>query len=365
MTKPTDLPLWATIPDAAEDQYNIEPTEPQKEGGWSEGRTAPAPWFNWWMNLVYLWIVWLNDFESTVHTWSAAQTFHTVSVSNNFNTTGTADVTFGSSLRPLFSVGLRYSLDGILDVAFDYATVAYSKIAEKQLAGSSYKARLYWATQTADDKGWVMTENAKWDQTLDSGAGLWVRDDPASDANFFLLSGVAGFVQATSPAAAGTPFEHQDFFNTNATFRTLMPPGGVGARSVLQVANVSGVLETHFIEFLEQAAPVALTLPLGFSNSVNALGATETLQAQRLTDGQIRVHGLIQKSSAISAGDVIALMPGSFPPPPAHLTFFAYNISAGVANYINVHSSFGSALYFRGTGASASDIILIDFTYQP
>lgn len=71
MPKPVVDPLWATAPAVP----NVEPLLVEKQAGWPVGYEPPAQWFNWWMNLVYLWCVWLRDFEITAHTWTALQTY--------------------------------------------------------------------------------------------------------------------------------------------------------------------------------------------------------------------------------------------------------------------------------------------------
>jgi len=71
-TKPATLPEWATSGSAAV----LEPLLAEKQLGWVPGSRGPAQWFNWWMELVFEWMVWLEAFESDPHTWSALQTFN-------------------------------------------------------------------------------------------------------------------------------------------------------------------------------------------------------------------------------------------------------------------------------------------------
>ena len=56
MAKPTKDAEWAT---GAADI--VEPTLGQKQLGWVTGTKPPNGWFNWWMNLIHLWIVWLDS----------------------------------------------------------------------------------------------------------------------------------------------------------------------------------------------------------------------------------------------------------------------------------------------------------------
>jgi hypothetical protein len=55
--KPADLPEWGSGGSA-------EITEPSlgvKQVGWKAAVNPPTPqWFNWWMNLVFQWLAWVN-----------------------------------------------------------------------------------------------------------------------------------------------------------------------------------------------------------------------------------------------------------------------------------------------------------------
>jgi len=91
-TKPTNLAEWATGAAPI-----VEPTLPQKQAGWTPAFKPPAQWFNWWWNLVHLWIVWLDAFESEVHTWTAAQTFSARVISNFASSTQPAVLGFNTN----------------------------------------------------------------------------------------------------------------------------------------------------------------------------------------------------------------------------------------------------------------------------
>jgi hypothetical protein len=71
-TKPSTTPEWATGGGAAV----LEPLLAEKQLGWVPGSRGPAQWFNWWMRLVYQWMVWLEAFEAEAHTWTQQQTFN-------------------------------------------------------------------------------------------------------------------------------------------------------------------------------------------------------------------------------------------------------------------------------------------------
>lgn len=83
MAKPTNLAEWATGGGAP----ITEPLLAEKQAGWPVGYKPPAQWFNWWMKAVYLWIVWLNEYEITAHTWTALQTYSAGILSAAFGST--------------------------------------------------------------------------------------------------------------------------------------------------------------------------------------------------------------------------------------------------------------------------------------
>jgi hypothetical protein len=67
MSKPSDLPVWAT--DAsypagadpwAETDTKTEPSGGKQAEGFEPRERPPAQYLNWWMNLAYLWLAWLD-----------------------------------------------------------------------------------------------------------------------------------------------------------------------------------------------------------------------------------------------------------------------------------------------------------------
>lgn len=119
MAKPTNLALWATNVNypATADPIKVEPGAGVKAAGWAPQQRPPAQWWNWWMNAVYLWMVWLDAFESTAHTWTAAQVF---AVEVNF----AGIVNFnGTDLQTSFTNGFQSSGPGHFYGAVDIAGV--------------------------------------------------------------------------------------------------------------------------------------------------------------------------------------------------------------------------------------------------
>lgn len=62
MAKPTTNPEWASDADAP----IAEPTASKKGAGWLAAEKPPHQYFNWWMNLVYQWIAYLEGATDSV-----------------------------------------------------------------------------------------------------------------------------------------------------------------------------------------------------------------------------------------------------------------------------------------------------------
>lgn len=76
MAKPTDLSphlRWATVPLIPADV--TEPDTTHKDQGWQDAEEPPHSYFNYWMKLVYLWIVYLDNLTAEALTWTATETF--------------------------------------------------------------------------------------------------------------------------------------------------------------------------------------------------------------------------------------------------------------------------------------------------
>jgi hypothetical protein len=72
MAKPSILPRWG---DTAAPADVVAPNSSKQGSGWSNGELPPHTYFNWWQNLVYQWIQWLNGLLDTANAWTARQTF--------------------------------------------------------------------------------------------------------------------------------------------------------------------------------------------------------------------------------------------------------------------------------------------------
>ncbi len=56
MAEPTDDPVWAT-----DGGTTLEPSGGKQAAGWVVDEKPPARFMNWWMNLVYQWVVYLSS----------------------------------------------------------------------------------------------------------------------------------------------------------------------------------------------------------------------------------------------------------------------------------------------------------------
>lgn len=70
VAKPTDLAIWA---DGGGAEITV-PTSSKQHAGWLAEK-PPHQYFNWWMNIVYTWVLYLNDLANQAFTWAAQHTF--------------------------------------------------------------------------------------------------------------------------------------------------------------------------------------------------------------------------------------------------------------------------------------------------
>lgn len=75
MAKPTTIPRWADTVAGDVTKLN-EPPNGKKDVGWLVAEKPPAQWLNWLFYWLYLWVVWLRDYEDTSHIWSQLQTYN-------------------------------------------------------------------------------------------------------------------------------------------------------------------------------------------------------------------------------------------------------------------------------------------------
>ena len=71
VTKPSELPEWATGGGAD----IADPPTVYKQNGWVGAQHPPAQVFNWVLNLLYLWMAYLNDLSNQVWIWTNTHLF--------------------------------------------------------------------------------------------------------------------------------------------------------------------------------------------------------------------------------------------------------------------------------------------------
>jgi hypothetical protein len=71
MAQPSQTPDWNTG-----GSNRTDPPSGQKISGWTVNQTPPSSYFNWWMNLVYQWVLYLKNLTTEALTWGAFQTFN-------------------------------------------------------------------------------------------------------------------------------------------------------------------------------------------------------------------------------------------------------------------------------------------------
>lgn len=101
MAKPGTIPIWNSGL-----ANNVDPGGSKKALGWTNGEQPASSSFNWWMNLVYLWILWLNT-----------EAFDDMSV-NSLTVAGGASTPVGGAV--CLSVGTQSHFGGgvFLDAGF-------------------------------------------------------------------------------------------------------------------------------------------------------------------------------------------------------------------------------------------------------
>lgn len=103
-TKPGSLPRWADVSGDI-----VEPTSGEKDVGWEPDTKPPAQYFNWWQNLVYQWMQYLND----------------GALSGNHSVAGTLSATGAASLGSTLGVtGLVTATAGLTAAANQHVTVS-------------------------------------------------------------------------------------------------------------------------------------------------------------------------------------------------------------------------------------------------
>jgi hypothetical protein len=288
--KPTNLAEWATGAAPI-----VEPTTPQKQAGWPVDFKPPAQWFNWWMNIVYTWVVWLDAFESEAHTWSAIQTFGNAAT---FNAAIIANATV--NLNDVVQVGATGTFDIQKPIDFNIATAATPILRRSQQAATPHllfeqlvdatrKLRIYITV----DRGLEATYNARY------SGGNWLRDVVADAWRLSLGKGMRHY---KAPAGGGG-FTDAAWIQIFSTFDPLgSAVDGLPGVGYVWFGN-SALGEVATGRHIPQLAWTNLTL------SANLTPGANPPQYFKDTTGRVWFRGFATANTTIATNTQIATQP--------------------------------------------------------
>lgn len=248
MAKPASLPIWATGGGA----QVVEPLLAKKQLGWEPDEQPPAEWFNWWMLLVYSWVVWVNGFEAENIVWTGTHTFQNDATFNDPVTftddveTGAAstftfegpsvfnnDITFSPGIAmefgtaPLFDNG--FTVIGEMDNSGGaYFTDALEFMDEIELSGAPSVGRIRWSHAdvgveiVGQTSTLMLLVNATWNQ------GLAQYDRITSGQDAFALEITNGDSAPDPTYGFGILFSPAGDGDTNLVFRKSRSDSGIG-----------------------------------------------------------------------------------------------------------------------------------------
>lgn len=291
MTKPTNLAEWGTGAAPI-----VEPSTPQKQAGFAVSDRPPAQWFNWFFNLVHLWIVWLDAFESTIHTWSAFQTFSAFENTTTAIFNGSADFNDAFNLNTGGSASIARELNFFL-AAVDSPMFTRSNVAtapnlifRQDVTVGGIIMRLY----SQVDRGLMVTYNARWDV----GGSNWVKD---AAGNAWMMSLGKGVRHYQAPGS--TPFVDAAWVEVFNTWREGDGQAGLAVGSVWygRAAN-DGVVEAG--RYIPQLAWTNLALQANLTAVVG-----DEPQYYRDSTGRVWLRGVAVSNTTIVSGSQIATQP--------------------------------------------------------
>ena len=107
MTKPlsSTLPRWASTV-TADPARVVNPPSGKKDVGFDVAEKPPAQWLNWLLYNAYAWLLWLDSYETELHTWTRTQTFgEGISCSNTLLNTRAVYAIGNGTAEGLYGVG--------------------------------------------------------------------------------------------------------------------------------------------------------------------------------------------------------------------------------------------------------------------
>lgn len=227
---PSSKLRWGTAPLVPSDL--TEPDNTHKNQGWQEAEEPPHSFFNYWMNVVYLWIAYLDGLPAEAMTWTAAHIFNsTVTINDTLvvNSIMRVDDSQAEFMGPvIMDSGL--SLTG--GASLDSLTVSGNELVTGDLtvhgvlAGTNDTGYLHISTDVAID-GDIYPNRGLFEATVTQQIGVEAWNQHGDGAGVWGHS--KGSVLATETGSAITNPEGGWNAGVIATARNVGSDGGYGS----------------------------------------------------------------------------------------------------------------------------------------
>lgn len=311
MSKPTagSAPLrWGTVPLIPADL--TEPDTTHMDEGWQDAEEPPHSYFNYWMNLVYLWLVYLDNITAEALTWTALETFNLGIVAANPNGAGlSATSTFavsGVDFSMTDWVGTVKGVATISDGGFGAGVFGVGPNGNSLSAGVGGLGGTATGISAGGWGGWF-TGGARTTSGAVGGAGWGVR----GWGGF-----VNGSVNTAVAAGAGGDFHGGDVLsdaNGRRGGQAIRVSGGIGqagyghAIEVLSGdVNFAGGANTNLTMGAGSSATIATLSVTGNETIGGTLSVTGLLTAvNNLTVGNVLTVFNLAVTNAIAAADAV------------------------------------------------------------
>jgi len=236
MPKPAQLPRWATGVSA---KVTPEPTEGKKDLGWVSAEKPPEAYWNWLLNRIYLWCVYLDTITNEALTWAGKAIFNAGLATPIAPTAGddVANKTFVDGKFPLDATRHGAQTDGTLHAAATGAVAGFMAAADKTKLDNAVSA------PTASRL------------VLRDAAGRAQFVDPSA-------AGDADTKGARDAAILAAPILSWTLVTVNANWN--------GAGTLHYTKGLDGIIRLKgFAAALAGAANPAFNLPVGFRPGIN------------------------------------------------------------------------------------------------
>lgn len=99
--KPTNVARWAATSGGVDAANIVVPSSAEQDTGWTLGQAPASSKFNWWMNRVHKWLVWLNDGDVSFQTITPSNA--TLTIAGDCAFSGKLNVSGDSTLKTLIA----------------------------------------------------------------------------------------------------------------------------------------------------------------------------------------------------------------------------------------------------------------------